>query len=207
MPADVFRSLLRAIVAGDRAAVRRLLEVSPALATAAARDGATRAHAVEHFFPEIGHYVYGGDTALHIAAAAHRPDICRRLIALGADVRARNRRGAEPLHYAADGGAASRRANATAQARAIGVLLAAGADPNALDKSGVAPLHRAVRTRSAAAVRALIAGGADPSLSNARGSTPRQLASRTTGASGSGSPAAKAQQAAIIDILEQHGAA
>ncbi len=44
-----------------------------------------------------------GDTALHIAAAAYRTDLAQRLVAAGADVRARNRRGAEPLHYAATG--------------------------------------------------------------------------------------------------------
>src|SRR5207247_7694668 len=57
----------------------------------------------EYFLDEIGHYVYGGDTALHVAAAAYRHDIARRLIAAGANLRARNRRGAEPLHYAVDG--------------------------------------------------------------------------------------------------------
>lgn len=51
--------------------------------------------------------------------------------------RARNRRGAEPLHYAAD----TNRWDPTAQAETIEYLISIGADPNALDGSGVAPLQ------------------------------------------------------------------
>jgi len=127
------------------------------------------------------------------------------LLAMGAGVDARNRRGAEPLHYAADGSPGSDSWNPAAQAAVIAALIAAGADPNATDTSGVAPLHRAVRTRCSAAVRALLDGGADPRLPNRSGSTPLKLATRPTGRGGSGSPDAKAQQAEIVAILEQHG--
>jgi len=64
----------------------------------------------------------------------------------------KNRRGAEPLHYAADGAPGSRNWNPQAQAEMITLLISSGANPNALDKSGVAPLHRAVRQRCAGAV-------------------------------------------------------
>jgi Ankyrin repeats (many copies) len=194
---SAFMALVRAIAAGDAAAAEELLAASPELAGARAEHGATRQSAAEYFLADIGHHLYAGDTALHVAAAGHRPDLARSLIGRGADVAARNRRGAQPLHYAADG-----RSAADAQAATIACLLAAGADPNARDTSGVAPLHRAVRTRSAAAVAALLAGGADPELPNGNGSTPAMLATRTTGASGSGSPAAKAQQADIVRLLE-----
>jgi ankyrin repeat protein len=73
----------------------------------------------------------------------------QKLIATGANVRARNRRGAEPLHYAVDGMPGSRTWNPPAQAATVARLIEAGADPNATDKSGVAPLHRAVRARVA----------------------------------------------------------
>src|SRR4051794_1181906 len=96
-----FVTLVRAIAAGDSALALRLLAGSPGLATERAERGATRQDAKDHYLEEIPHYLYGGDTALHIAAAAYQRDIVRELIALGADVRARNRRGAEPLHYAA----------------------------------------------------------------------------------------------------------
>jgi len=45
-----------------------------------------------------------GDTPLHAAAAGYRVRIARLLLENGADVSTRNRRGAQPLHYAADGG-------------------------------------------------------------------------------------------------------
>jgi ankyrin repeat protein len=118
------------------------------------------------------------------------------------DVRAQNRRGAEPIHYAADGVAGGEHWNPQTQAETIAYLVAAGADPNAADGSKVRPLHRAVRTRCASAVRALLASGADPSLANGNGSTPLDLATRQTGRGGSGGPQAKAEQADIIRLLE-----
>ena len=201
-----FMVFVRAVVAGDAAAAARLLAASPELATAGAEEGATRRGAQAYFLHEIGHYLYGGDTALHVAAAGYRQEIAQRLIAAGADVRARNRRGAEPLHYAADGSPGSRAWDPDAQAATIACLIAAGADPNAVDNSGVAPLHRAVRTRCAAAVKALIEHGADVRRANRNGSTPLQLARRNTGRGGSGSPEAKAQQGEIVRLLAQHGA-
>jgi ankyrin repeat protein len=70
----------------------------------------------------------------------------------------------------------------------------------------VTPLHRAVRNRCAAAVGALLEGGADAGRKNKSGSTPLQLALLSTGRGGAGTAAAKAQQAEIIRLLEQHGA-
>ncbi len=199
-------ALVRAIVVDDAAAALRLLAASPALASTRAEDGATRHEAKDYYLDEINHYLYAGDTPLHIAAAAYRLEIVRKLIAMGSDVRARNRRGAEPLHYAVDGAPGSRTWNPSAQAATVVCLIDAGADPNAVDQSGVTPLHRAVRTRCAAAVRALLDGGADGRRTNKSGSTPMRLATQTTGRGGSGSPESKAQQQEIIRLLEQHGA-
>ncbi len=84
--------------------------------------------------------------------------------------------------------------------------MAAGADPNAADKSGVTPLHRAIRCRCAEAVSVLLEGGADPRRPNGSGTSPLKLAIMTTGRGGSGSPAAKSQQAEIVRLLEAHGA-
>jgi hypothetical protein len=199
-------ALVRAIVVGDAAAALRLLAASPVLVSARAEDGATRQAAKAYYLDEIGHYLYAGDTALHIAAAAYRLEIVRTLIAMGGDVRARNRRGAEPLHYAADGAPGSRTWNPSAQAATVACLIEAGADPNTVDQSGVTPLHRAVRTRCAAAVSALLDGGADVRRKNKTGSTPMRLATLNTGRGGSGSPESKAQQEEITRLLEQHGA-
>jgi Ankyrin repeats (many copies)/Ankyrin repeat len=197
------RKLMKEIVTGDAAAVERLLRTSPALATACLEEGATRQAARQNLLVQIGHYVYAGDTALHVAAAAYRADIARTLIAMGSNVRARNRRGAEPLHYAADGAPGSPRWDPAAQAAIVACLIGAAADPNAVDKSGVTPLHRAVRTRCTGAVRALLKGGADARRRNKNGSTPMLLATMTTGRGGSGSPQSKAEQLKIARLLSE----
>jgi Ankyrin repeats (many copies) len=200
-------ALIRDIVAGDYGAVSRSLAASPALAASPLRlDSATRPFTESCFFEEIAHYVYGGDTPLHAAAAAYRYALVPGLTEMGADVRARNRRGAHPLHYAADGIPGSAHWDPGAQRDTVTALLAAGADPNAVDKGGVTPLHRAVRNRCASAVDALLEGGADARVANGSGSTPLQLARWTTGRGGSGSAIAKAQQAAIVRLLIEHGA-
>ncbi|MBI5941084.1 MAG: ankyrin repeat domain-containing protein [Caulobacterales bacterium] len=202
MDDDSLRGLMTAIASAEDDTVLGLLTTAPTLARTALNAGATRAAAAGNYLTAISHYVYAGDTALHVAAAAHRPRIVNALISLGADTAARNRRGATPLHYAADGGPGSADWNPAAQAATIAGLIAAGADSNALDMNGVTPLHRAIRTRCAAAVRALLEGGADARRKNGNGSTPMMLATRQTGRGGSGSPEAKAEQAAIIALLE-----
>jgi ankyrin repeat protein len=153
------------------------------------------------FFTEIRHYMYGGDTALHMAAAAFSRPMAELLVSHGADFRAKNRRGAEPLHYASDGNRCE-----PSQAGVINYLISLGADPNALDKSGVAPLHRAVRKRSVAGVQALLDGGVAVRQPNKSGSTPLHLAVQNTGASGSGSDEAHQGQKAIIKLLLARGA-
>ena len=198
---DELLKLVRAIVDDDAATASNLLVASPGLVRARAEKGATRQSAVEYYLVEIGHYVYAGDTARHVAAAGYRLAILKLLLDMGGDVIARNRRGAEPLHYAADGAPGSRNWNPSAQAESVRCLIEAGADPNATDKSGVTPLHRAVRARCAAAVSALIRGGADPQRPNRSGSTPLQLATLATGRGGTGSPEAKAQQQQILNQL------
>jgi ankyrin repeat protein len=197
-----FLEFVRLVVNGDMDEVSRRLAASPSFAASAADIGATRQDASTFFFSEIAHYLYAGDTALHMAAAAFRRPVAELLVVHGANCHAKNRRGAEPLHYAAD----ANRWDPTAQAETIEYLLSVGAEPNALDSSGVSPLHRAVRTRSLPAVRALLDGGADPRARNKAGSTPLHLAVQTTGRGGSGSLQAREQQAGIITLLLERGA-
>jgi len=198
--------LFRAIAGRDDIEISRRLVSSPDLATRPIGLGASRREANAYFLDSIRHHVYQGDTALHIAAATHQPALAESLVTSGADARARNRRGAEPLHYAADGSAAAQQWERDAQRDVIAYLVDVGADPNALDSSGVAPLHRAVRNRCTAAVSALIDSGADPRLMNGSGSTPLHLAVQNTGKSNSGSPAAHDEQGRIIVVLLAHGA-
>jgi ankyrin repeat protein len=191
-------ALLRAISVHNTQVALQFLADAPELARASLTQDA------QFDWPKAS---YIGDTALHIAAAVYALEVVDRLIALSADVRARNRRGAEALHYAAVGSPGSVIWNPEAQAATIERLIKAGADPNATDKNGVMPLHRAVRTRSAAAVKALLGQGADVRAKNGNGSTPLLLANHNTGHGGTGSDEAKAQQYEIVRLLEAQIAA
>jgi hypothetical protein len=203
---SALQTLFRIIASRDRATTLRVLAESPLLARQAVTVGATREAPSAYFFEEITHHAYAGDTPLHMAAAAYESGIAAELVSRGADVSARNRRGAEPLHYAADGVPGATAWDPDAQYAMVEFLIAAGADPNAEDKSGVAPLHRAVRTRCGAAVRALLANGADVRRRNKSGSTPLHLAIQDTGKGGSGSAASRAEQKEIIRLLLGHAA-
>jgi ankyrin repeat protein len=137
-----------------------------------------------------------------VAAAAYDTSIARRLVAADADVCARNRRGAEPLHSAIVGGPSSSSWDPPQQVAMIRYLVDIGAQVDATAAGGVTPLHRAVRNRCSAAVEALLALGADPRRANDNGSTAMDLARWTTGRGGTGSPEAKSEQARIIAVLD-----
>ena len=193
-----FQSLVKAILDDDRARVKELLKQDAALVHA----GAAKAQ-LEW---SIAHWIYEGDTALHIAAAAYRVEIAKLLLGAGANVgAAMNHRRSQPLHYAADGYLDNPNWNAKRQVRMIEVLLEAGADIHAQDKNGATPLHRAVRTRCAEAAKALLAAGTDATLRNKPGSTPFHLAVQNTGRGGSGAQKAKAAQREIIRAFLEHG--
>jgi hypothetical protein len=191
----ILPTLLVAIAQRDHDAATDLLSVTPSLAT----GGLARAD--EFFLAERRAQVYAGDTALHAAAFSYDVQMARDLIERGADVRARNRRGAEPLHAATMGAPGSTTWDPPGQRAIVGYLIEAGADPNAAANGGVTPLHRAVRNRCSAAVQALLLGGADPLLRNDRGSSAADLTQWTTGRGGSGSAAAKAEQQIILELL------
>jgi ankyrin repeat protein len=201
---DALMELIHAIVADDHGAVVRLLRSQPGIEHAKVTlGGATRLNPTDYFLDDIQHHVYGGDTALHLAAAAHRVATVRRLLQLGADVAARNRRKAQPLHYAVDGGPGIASWSARSQEATVRRLLDAGADPNSFDGNGTSPLHRAIRNRASGAVRILLDRGADPTLPNGKGSTSLELATWTTGKSGSGSRGARHAQQKILAMLQE----
>lgn len=185
-------ALLEAIVTDDCSRVERLLRADAGLATCLVAEARL-------YQAQIFHWLYVGDTALHLAAAGYRVAIVRRLLAAGADPNAAgNHRRSGPLHYAADGYINGPAWDAKRQVKTIAALLDAGADINAQDKNGATPLHRAVRTRCAAAVKHLLKAGAEPTLKNKPGSTPFHLAVQDTGRGGSGTDEARAAQRQII---------
>jgi hypothetical protein len=194
-------AFMRAIGAGHGSAALQQLAADPVLAQSSLVDGATRTATEDFFFADHGSYVYAGDTALHVAAFGYDCEIARALVAAGADVMARNRRRAEPIHAAVNGSPGSSTWDPSRQVAMIEYLISAGADPNATAVGDVTPLHRAVRNRCADAVRVLLDAGAEPNRPNAKGSTPLALAQTTSGRSGSGSWEARAEQARIVDLL------
>ena len=188
-------TLFVAIANSDHDAAAHLLNSAPGLATA----GIARPD--EFFLSARFAQVYEGDTALHAAAFSYDTEMARELMASGADPRARNRRGAEPLHAAVIGNPGSPTWNPARQYEVIHYLIDSGADPNAPAAGGVTPLHRAVRNRCSAAVEVLLRAGADPRRQNDSGSTATDLAHWTTGRSGTGSAVAKAEQQTIVELL------
>lgn len=200
-PSTDLEKLFASILANDAKSVSHILVVKPTLASAALKRGATRANSAEFFIDEFKHHLYDGDTALHVAAFAYRHEIVDLLVTSGANICAKNRRGAQAIHYACDGGPNADWWDPEAQFKTVSTLIKLGADPNCSDKSGVAPLHRAVRNRCTAAVRALLENGADAKMASASGSTPIQLATMTTGKSGSGTDASKIECAKIIELI------
>lgn len=193
------QALLDAIVRDDITKVKKLLIENSSL-TAAVVD------ADSFFDAGIFHWLYVGDTALHLAAAGYRTEIVGLLLRAGADPNAtRNRRRSGPLHYAADGYINGPTWNEKHQLKTIHQLLAADAKINAQDNNGATPLHRAVRTRCATAVELLLQSGADPTLKNKSGSTPFHLAVQDTGRGGSGAEEARAAQRAIVRAFLAQG--
>jgi Ankyrin repeats (many copies)/Ankyrin repeat len=185
-------ALLTAILNDDRPKVKALLKSDRGLATC-------RIDKPKLYRSKVHHWIYVGDTALHLAAAGYRFEIARLLLAAGADPNAAmNHRHSGPLHYAADGYVISPDWDAKRQVKTIRCLLDAGADIHAQDKNGATPLHRVVRTRCAAAVKCLLQAGADPTRKNKPGSTPFHLAVQNTGRGGSGADVAKIAQREII---------
>ncbi len=179
-------------------AVARLLRTAP--------DSVRARMSHDQLVEAIPHWLYVGDTSLHLAAAALRLAVATLLLRAGADPNAENRRGATPLHYACDPRPRSDvRWSREVQTTMIGLLVDHGADIDRADRGGATPLHRAVRARSPGAVRQLLARGAHPHCRlGKRGSSPLHLAVQSTGA---GSTAGSLdQQLEIIRLLLQSGA-
>ncbi|MBX7223793.1 MAG: ankyrin repeat domain-containing protein [Blastocatellia bacterium] len=192
-------AIITAIVKDDIEEVQSLLTANPGLVRQLnQRDRLLAAG--------IFHWIYAGDTILHVASAGHRFSVAHLLLAAGADPNAAgNRRGSTPLHYAADGFITGPEWNARPQVATLRLLVEAGSSLNAQDRNGATALHRATRTRTAEAVQYLLEAGADPMLRNKSGSTPFHLAVQTTGRGDSGKPIARDAQKRIVEVFLAKG--
>lgn len=127
------QSLFAAILDDDRATVKVLLEKDPRLPVQATQT-------LARYESGIAHWVYAGNTALHVAAAGHRVEIAKMLLAAGADPNSeKNHRRSQPLHYASDGYLENPFWDAKRQVAMIRILRRAGADIHARDKNGATP--------------------------------------------------------------------
>ncbi|HEX2523362.1 MAG TPA: ankyrin repeat domain-containing protein, partial [Terriglobia bacterium] len=107
----------------------------------------------------------GGSSVLHHAAAFGTKEILDLLLSQGADVNARNGRGATPLHWAVSDEARTR------------LLLEKGAAINSQTDSGRTPLYLAAsQSDHDSVLRLLLDKGADPNLATLNGRTPLMAA-------------------------------
>src|SRR5262245_41295618 len=90
-------ALIQAILDDDRKKAHELIPADPSLIV-------ERVSEARLYDTKIFHWLYVGDTALHLSAAGYRVEIVKLLLAAGADPNAAmNHRHSGPLHYAADG--------------------------------------------------------------------------------------------------------
>ena len=103
----------------------------------------------------------GGNTPLHFASGSSWDlAVTTVLLAAGADVNARNQRGATPLHMAA---------RSNHNPAVVAELVRVGADINARDDEGNTPLHASRLFGHPPVVHLLLELGADPTLVNDSG--------------------------------------
>ena len=192
------KDLLEAVLSREDADVKRLLRTVPDVVRTRVEQ--------DYLVEAIPHWLYVGDTALHLAAAALNASAVKLFLHAGADPKTQNRRGAAPLHYACDARPMSAGVwNPSSQAKIIELLLQHQADLEQVDHGGVTALHRAVRARSPAAVQGLLKAGARVDVPLGKGgSTALHLAVQSTGAGGTAG--AVSEQLEIVTLLLEHGA-
>lgn len=141
--------IFEAAALGDVERIEKLLNEDPELANGYSRDGWTPLHLASHFgeleaveaLLEHGANVVAisrnsmTNMPLHAAAAGPHLEICRRLLAAGAEVNAHQHGGWTPLHAAAQQG----------NRELMELLLEHGADPGISNDEGELPTVTAAR--------------------------------------------------------------
>lgn len=103
---------------------------------------------------------------LYYAAGADDVDLCRQLLARGADVNGRmDESSGTALHATARSGAV----------RAARFLIDSGADINAQDNAGMTPLHHSAVHLQAGVCQELLNAGADPTIRSTMGHTASEM--------------------------------
>ena len=148
-PTDPLRELFEACKGGDVNRVRSMVDSS----NVNARDTAGRR-----------------SSPLHFAAGYGRREAVEHLLAVGANVHARDDGGLIPLHNACSFG----------HAEVVSLLLASGADPNARDSWSYTPLHEAAIKGKIDVCIMLLQHGADSLLRNSENKTALDVADPET---------------------------
>jgi uncharacterized protein len=169
---------LEAVKKGDRAAVDRMLDADPSLASAKDESG-TSAVLLAHYYgkPDVAAALLSRTPALDVFEAATAGDAKRVAALVDADrslADAVARDGYSPLGLAAF----------FKRRDVVKVLLERGAKPSVPSRDqGFTPLHSAVATDAGAAiheiVRLLLDAGADPNAKSREGGTPLHSAAFT----------------------------
>jgi len=109
-----------------------------------------------------------GATALHLAASHGFRDICDRLLGVGADPSATDRRGRMALHHAAEGN----------HVEVANLLLTFGSKPSGPDEIGNSPLHLAAERGFLTLADVLVRFSADVNASRRDGRVPAHMAAK-----------------------------
>mmetsp|Transcript_9347 Transcript_9347/g.27754 ORF Transcript_9347/g.27754 Transcript_9347/m.27754 type:complete len:388 (-) Transcript_9347:56-1219(-) len=109
-----------------------------------------------------------GKTALHLAAAKGYRAICDRLLGVGADPSAADRKGRTPLHETA----------VANHVEAANLLLTFGSQPDFQDREGNGPLHVAAEAGNVGFVDLLVRFSANVKVQRGDGISPLHLAAR-----------------------------
>src|SRR3569623_1874354 len=124
---SLMEQLLQGIIKDDRSAVEALLKSNGSLAI-------QEVDKARLYDAKVFHWIYAGDTALHLAAAGYRDAIAQMLLNSGADPNAsKNHRRSSPLHYAADGYVNGPAWHPESQVTTLRLLIKSGADLQAQD--------------------------------------------------------------------------